>query len=77
MRKFFLKHCALYRWFIGKLFYKPHPERLSIPWKIYGDFDVHYLGYDEDGNVQRVFRNIFEAIKNKGNLGVTVLYERY
>ena len=77
MRKFFLKHCRLYRWLIKKLFYKPHPERLSIPWNIYGDFDVHYLGYDKDGNVQKGFRNIFEAVKNRGNLGLIAMYDKY
>ena len=77
MRKFFLKHCKLYRWLIKKLFYKPHPERLSIPWDIYGDFDVHYLGYDKDGNVQKGFKNIVDALRNKGDLGLTVLYDKY
>ena len=75
MKKFFLKHCAWYRWLIKKLFYKPHPDRLSIPWNIYGDFDVHYIGYDKNGNVLKGFRNIFEAVKNRGDLGLTVLYD--
>lgn len=76
MRKLFLKHCWLYRWLVCKLFGKPYPEgRLSIPWTIYGDFDVCYLGYDKDGNVKKGFRNIVDAIKNRGDLGLTVLYE--
>lgn len=76
MRKFFLKHCRPYRWLIAKLFGKPYNgTRLTIPWNIYGDFDVCYLGYDKDGNVKKGFRNIIEALKNKGNLGLTVLYE--
>lgn len=62
---------------ICKLFGKPHVGRLSIPWNIYGDFDVCYLGYDKDGNVQKGFRNIIDAIKNRGNLGLTVLYDKY
>jgi hypothetical protein len=48
---------------------------LSIPWDIYGDFDVCYLGYDKDGNVKKGFKTIIEAIRNKGDLGLTVLYE--
>ena len=77
MKKFFLKHCALYRWLIKKLFYKPHPERLHIPWNIYGDLNVCYLGYDENGNVKKGFRNIVDAIKNRGTLGLTVMYDKY
>jgi hypothetical protein len=77
MKKFFLKHCLLYRWLICKLFGKPHPERLQIPWNIYGNFDVCYLGYNEKGHVEKGFTNIVEAIKNKGDLGLTVLYDKY
>jgi hypothetical protein len=77
MRKFFLKHCKPYRWFISKMFGIPHPAHLSIPWNIYGDFNVHYLGYDKEGNVRKGFRNIFEAIKNRGDLGLTVMYDKY
>ena len=75
MKKFFLKHCKPYRWLICKLFHKPHPDTLNIPWNIYGDFDVCYLGYDKDGNVHKGFKNILDVIQNKGDLGVTVLYE--
>lgn len=80
MRKFFLKYCRPYRWMICKLFGKPHNGergKLSIPFKIYGDFDVHYLGYDQDGNVKKGFKNIVDALKNKGDLGLTVLYDKY
>jgi hypothetical protein len=80
MRKFFLKHCRLYRRLVCKLFGKPHNGergKLSIPFQIYGDFDIHYLGYDQDGNVKKGFRNIVEALKNKGDLGLTVLYDKY
>ena len=54
MQKFFLKHCSLYRLIIKKLFGKPKgSDFLHIPWEIYGDFDVHYLGYDENGYVKK------------------------
>ena len=77
MRKFFLKHCKPYRWLISKLFGIPHPEMLTIPFDIYGDFDIHYIAYDRTGNVQKGFCNIFEAVKNRGNLGLTVMYDKY
>lgn len=77
MKKFFLKHCRIYRWAVCKLFGKPHPASLNIPWEIYGDFDVCYLGYDKDGNVKKGFRNLIDAIKNKGDLGLTVMYDKY
>ncbi len=77
MRKVFLKYCKPYRWLVHKLFYKPHPTTLHIPWNIYGDFNIHYLGYDSTGHVQKGFCSLFEAIKNKGDLGLTVLYDKY
>jgi len=77
LRKFFLKHCTIYRKLICKLFGKYNCEVISIPSRIYGNFDYCYLGYDENGNVQKGFRNIFDALKNKGDLGITVLYDKY
>ena len=80
MRKFFIKHCRLYRYLICKLFGKPHSGergKLSIPFEIYGDFSVHYLGYDQEGRVQKGFRSLVEAIRNRGDLGLTVLYDKY
>lgn len=78
MQKFFLKHCSIYRLIVKKLFGKPKSsDFLHIPWEIYGDFDVHYLGYDEQGHVKKGFRTLREAIRNKGNLGLTVLYDKY
>lgn len=77
MRKFFLKHCTIYRKLVKKLFGKYDVEYFSIPMRIYGNFDYHYLGYDEKGNVKMGFKNIVEAIKNKGDLGLTVLYDKY
>lgn len=77
MRKFFLKHCVLYRTLINKLFGRYNVDTLSIPSEIYGDFNICYLGFDENGNVKRGFTNIIDAIKNKKDLGLTVLYEYY
>lgn len=77
MRKFFLKHCRTYRKLISKLFGKYNVEFISIPMGFYGNFDYHYLGYDETGLVKKGFKNIAEAIKNRGNLGLTVLYDKY
>jgi hypothetical protein len=50
---------------------------VSIPWEIYGDFDVHYLGIDENGNAKKGFKTLAEALRNKGNLSLTVLYDKY
>jgi hypothetical protein len=77
MRKFFLKHCRAYRKIVKKLFGKYNVEQVHIPWEIYGDFDIHYLGYDESGHVKKGFKTLFEALKNRGNLGLTVLYDKY
>ena len=44
---------------------------------IYGNFDYCYLGFDETGEVKKGFKNIFDAIKNRGNLGLTVMYDKY
>lgn len=77
MRKFFLKHCVLYRKLIKKLFGNSNISTVHIPWEIYGDFDVHYLGIDENGYAKKGFKNLYEAIKNKGNLSLTVLYDKY
>lgn len=75
MRKFFLSHCVLYRWLVCKLFGKYNPSKLSFPCGILGDFTINYVGYDQDGNVKKGFRNIVEALRNKGDLGLTVLYD--
>lgn len=77
MRKFFLKHCKLYRKLIKKLFGKYDVYEVHIPWEIYGDFNIHYLGFDENGNVKKGFNNLLEAIKNKGDLGLSVMYDKY
>ena len=75
MRKFFLKHCRIYRRLISKLFGKYEYEHLSIPMRIYTNFDYCYFGYDKDGNVKKGFTSLIDALKNKDDLGITVLYE--
>lgn len=77
MKNFFLKHCRLYRVLIHKLFGKYEVEWLNIPSSIYGDFSVHYLGFDEVGNVQKGFHSLVDALRNRGGLGLTVLYDKY
>ena len=78
MQKFFLKHCAIYRRLIEKFFgFRVNGGRIHIPFNIYGDFDIHYLSYDENGHVKKGFRTLKEALRNRGNLGLTVLYDKY
>ena len=78
MRKFFLKHCSIYRRLIHELFgFSVDGGRIHIPFDIYGNFDYHYLGYDEKGNVKKGFKTLVEALRNRGNLGLTVLYDKY
>ena len=59
------------------MFAKYEVEWLYIPSSIYGNFDYCYLGFDKDGNVQKGFSSLLDAIKNRGDLGVTVLYDKY
>lgn len=73
----FLKYCKPYRRFICKYFGIPSVYRISIPFGYYGDFGCHYLAYDKDGEVKKGFSSLFEAIKNRGDLGLTVIYNRY
>lgn len=77
MRKFFLKHCVLYRKLIKRFFGNPNITTVSIPWEIYGNFDVHYLGIDETGYAQKGFKTLTEALRNKGDLSLTVMYDKY
>ena len=64
----------LYRKIIHKLFGIPYASRkLSIPCEIIGDFKIHYLTYDKEGNVQNGFRTLAQALKNRCNYGITVL----
>lgn len=77
MKRFFLKHCVWYRRFVTRKFGKYKIKSLSIPSEIYSDFNVCYLGYDKHGNVLKGFSNIVEAIKNRGSLGLTVMYDYY
>lgn len=77
MRKFFLKHSRWYRKLIHKLFGIKEVDILEIPTSVYGDFSVNYMVYDKEGKVTKGFKTLREALKNKGNLGLTVLYEGY
>ena len=74
--QFFLKHSSLYRKVIHYFFGIKDVHHLSIPFDIYGDFSVNYLGYNKKGLVIKGFKTLRQAIKNKGNLGLTVLYNR-
>ena len=77
MKKIFLKYCRPYRWLISKLFGKYNVEKLSLPSAIYGNFKHCYLGFDKDGNVQKGFTSIIDALRHKRDLGLTVLYDKY
>lgn len=75
MRKFFINHCTLYRRLICKLFGAKNVPTLHFPIGILGDWTIFYVAYDENGNVQKGFKTLLEAIKNKGNLYLSVLYD--
>lgn len=77
LRKFILKHSVLYRKAINALFGIKNVPKLVIPYSIYGDFSVNYMGYNKDGYVLKGFKTLREAIKNRGSLGLTVLYDKY
>ena len=75
MRKFFINNCTLYRLLICKLFGAKNVTKLSFPCGILSDWNVFYVTYDENGNVKRGFSNLFDALKNKKNLYLSVLYD--
>lgn len=77
MKRFFLKYCRTYRRLIDKLYGKYNVERLSIPFDIYENFNYCYVGFDKNGTVRKGFCGLVEAIKNRGDLGLTVLYDKY
>ena len=59
------------------MFSKYSVERLTIPFFIYVNFDYCYLGFDKTGTVQKGFTSLYDALRNKGNLGLTTIYDRY
>ena len=75
MRKFFINHCTLYRRLICKLFGAKNVSALHFPCGILGDWNIFYVAYDENGNVKKGYKTLFEAIRNKGNLYLSVLYD--
>lgn len=75
MRKFFINNCSLYRRLICKLFGAKNVSALHFPCGILGDWNIFYVAYDEKGDVKKGFTNLFDAIKNKGNLYLSVLYD--
>ena len=79
MYKFFLKYCKLYRIIVDKLFSLKGVYSFSIPMRIYGNFDNHYLLYDKQGNVVDGTEYLYQALKkrNNGEFGITVLYDKY
>ena len=77
MQQFFLKHCSLYRRVIHRLFGRYPVRQLSFNSGIYGDENVHYIGFDKHGNVQKGWPTLRDALRNRGTLGITVLYDRY
>lgn len=79
MQKFFLKHCKIYRKLVDKLWGLKNIHYFHIPFGIYGNFDVHYMLYNQEGNVKQGCRTLQEAlqIRKTTNYGITVLYDRY
>lgn len=70
----FLINCKWYRRLIDKKYGIPDVGMLRIPSGILGNFSICYLSYDQQGRVQQGFTNLKDALKNRGNLGLTVLY---
>ena len=66
----------LYRKIIHKL-YSIHTttSKLSFPIGILSDFNVHYIVYDKFGNVKNGYRTLRQALANRQNYGISVLYE--
>ena len=77
IKNMFLKYCKPYRWLVCRIFGIPSVHRISIPFGYYSDFDCHYLAYDKEGDVKIGFSTLREAIKNRGDFGLTVIYNRY
>jgi len=79
MYKTFLKYCRPYRILIEKLFSLERVYSFSIPMRIYGNFDNHYLLYDKKGNVVEGTSTLRQALKkrNNGEFGITVMYDKY
>ena len=75
MRRFFINHCALYRRLICKMFGAKHRPALHFPCGILGDWRIFYVAYDKDGNVQKGFKSLWEALRNKEDLYLSVLYD--
>lgn len=72
--KRFLINCRWYRKLIHRRYGIANVHTLHIPSGILSNFDVCYLSYDQHGMVQQGFTNLKEAITQRGNLGLTVLY---
>lgn len=70
----FLINCRWYRKLIHKRYGIDDVHSLHIPSGILGNFQICYLSYDRQGRVQQGFTNLKDALKNRGNLGLTVLY---
>ena len=75
MRKFFINNCSLYRKLICKLFGAKNVSTLHFPCGILGNWNIFYVGYDADGNVKKGFKSLGQALRNKGDLYLSVLYD--
>ena len=66
----------LYRRIIHKLYsIQTNTTKMSFPIGILGDFNVHYIVYDKFGNVKNGYRPLRQALANRQNYGISVLYE--
>jgi len=67
---------AWYRKIIHKLYgLENMPHKLSFPIGILANFDIHYILYDEQGDVISGYNTLREAVSNKLKYGISVLYE--
>lgn len=66
----------LYRRIIHKLYsIQTNTTKMSFPIGILGDFNVHYIVYDKCGCVLNGYKTLREAVRNRQNNGISVLYE--
>lgn len=66
-----------WRWF-HKLYSAGEGVRISIPMRLYSNFNYHFWLYDEEGNVKEGAKTMFEALRRRKETGlfVTRIIER-
>ena len=79
MYKAFLKICSPFRRLVDKFFGLDGVYRLSIPMRVYSNFDNHYLVYDKEGNVLMGTKYLRDALRERkdNQYGITVMFDKY